>query len=176
MVFDNFYAGKRVLVTGDSGFKGPWLCEWLVGLGADVLGIGLEPNTTPSLFDALAMEERIAHEYLDVRSFEDLRGYVRRFQPDLVFHLAAQSLVRRSYREPLETIATNVLGTAHLLAAVDDARVSGASLCPVIVVTSDKCYENDGLRLEPFKESDPMGGHDLYSASKGAAELIVHAW
>jgi CDP-glucose 4,6-dehydratase len=164
------YSGKRVLVTGHTGFKGAWLCEWLLGLGADVHGLAL-PASKPSLFFALELERRMKHAIQDIRNAHELEHALRDLRPDFIFHLAAQALVRVSYREPVQTFAINALGTAHLLEAV---RVSNLP-CAIVVVTTDKCYENDG-RAQNFKESDPLGGHDPYSASKAAAEIVVAAY
>jgi CDP-glucose 4,6-dehydratase len=164
------YAGKRVLVTGHTGFKGAWLCEWLLGLGADVHGLAL-PALKPSLFFALELERRMKHAIQDIRNAHELEHAIRELRPDFIFHLAAQALVRVSYREPVPTFVTNALGTAHLLEAVRAAHLP----CSIVVVTTDKCYENDGS-ARSFKESDPLGGHDPYSASKAAAEIIVAAY
>jgi CDP-glucose 4,6-dehydratase len=166
----NIYAGKRVLVTGHTGFKGAWLCEWLLGLGADVHGLAL-PALKPSLFFALELEQRMKHAIQDIRNAHELEHAIRDLRPDFIFHLAAQALVRVSYREPVATFATNAFGTAHLLEAV---RVADHP-CSIVVVTTDKCYDNDG-RSRSFKESDPLGGHDPYSASKAAAEIVVASY
>src|SRR5471032_1058443 len=166
----NIYSGKRVLVTGNTGFKGAWLCEWLLGLGADVHGLAL-PALKPSLFFALELERMMKHAIQDIRHASELAYTIRELRPDFIFHLAAQALVRASYREPVPTFATNTLGTAHLLEAV---RVSNLP-CSIVVVTTDKCYENDGA-AHIFKESDPLGGHDPYSASKAAAEIVVASY
>ncbi len=164
------YSGKRVLVTGHTGFKGAWLCEWLLGLGADVHGLAL-PALEHSLFFALELERRMKHAIQDIRNAHELEHAIRDLRPDFIFHLAAQALVRVSYREPVPTFATNALGTAHLLEAVRAASLP----CAVVVITTDKCYENDGSPCS-FKESDPLGGHDPYSASKAAAEIVVAAY
>lgn len=164
------YSGKRVLVTGHTGFKGAWLCEWLLGLGANVYGLAL-PALKPSLFFALELERRMKHAIQDIRNAHELEHAIREWQPDFIFHLAAQALVRVSYREPVQTFATNTLGTAHLLEAVRAANLA----CTIVVVTTDKCYENDG-NARSFKESDPLGGHDPYSASKAAAEIVVASY
>jgi CDP-glucose 4,6-dehydratase len=166
----NIYSGKRVLVTGHTGFKGAWLCEWLLGLGADVYGLAL-PALKPSLFFALELERRMKHTIEDIRDAAEIEATIHELRPDFIFHLAAQALVRTSYREPLATFATNTLGTAHVLEAVRAAKLA----CTVVVVTTDKCYENDG-RARNFKESDPLGGHDPYSASKAAAEIVVASY
>jgi CDP-glucose 4,6-dehydratase len=164
------YAGRRVLVTGHTGFKGAWLCEWLLALGAQVHGVALAPEER-SLFDALGLERRLQHTVLDVREGGDLLMHVAALRPDFIFHLAAQPLVRLSYREPVTTFETNVLGTANLLEAVRD----GDFPCAVIVVTSDKCYLNDGT-ARAFREADALGGHDPYSASKAAAEIVTASY
>jgi CDP-glucose 4,6-dehydratase len=166
----NLYAGRRVLVTGHTGFKGAWLCEWLLDLGAEVHGWALPP-TGPSLFAALGLEKRVHHEILDITDAARVTERMAQLRPEFIFHLAAQALVRVSYREPVRTYATNALGTAHIL----DAVRAGNFPCAVVVVTTDKCYENDG-RPRSFKESDPLGGHDPYSASKAAAELVVASY
>jgi CDP-glucose 4,6-dehydratase len=168
------YAGRRVLVTGHTGFKGAWLCEWLLGRGAEVHGLALPPGE-PSLFAALDLERRMHHEIVDIRAAAALAAKISTLRPEFIFHLAAQPLVRLSYREPVATFATNTLGTAHLLEAVRAADFP----CSIVVVTSDKCYENDGRRgdrARAFGEGDPLGGHDPYSASKAAAELVVAAY
>lgn len=169
--FDAAYRGKRVLVTGHTGFKGSWLCQWLLLLGADVAGFSLEAPTTPALFHQLGLATCMRHQVADVRSGDLLADAVASFAPDYAFHLAAQPLVRYSYEAPVETFATNVLGTANILDAVRLARRP----CSVVVVTTDKCYENqeDG---RAFREDDRLGGHDPYSASKAAAELVVASY
>jgi CDP-glucose 4,6-dehydratase len=164
------YSGSRVLVTGHTGFKGAWLCEWLLGLGAEVHGLAL-PAQKPSLFFALELERRMKHTIEDIRHASDLAKAIRILRPDFIFHLAAQALVRASYRDPVPTFATNTLGTAHVLEAV---RVHPVP-CTIVVVTTDKCYANDGA-ARSFKESDPLGGHDPYSASKAAAEIVVASY
>jgi CDP-glucose 4,6-dehydratase len=166
------YRGRRVLVTGHTGFKGSWLCLWLRDLGARVTGLALPPpDGEPSLFKTVGLEELVNHTVGDVRDPAAVRACVARAEPEIILHLAAQSLVRYSYREPLETFMTNVMGTAHVLEAARYAP----SLRAVIVVTSDKCYEsNEGVW--GCREIDPMGGSDPYSASKGAAELVVSSY
>ena len=169
-IISTAYAGKRVLVTGHTGFKGAWLCEWLLALGAEVHGLALPPGE-PSLFAALDLARRMKHRVADIRDESALYAALDEIRPEFIFHLAAQSLVRMSYREPLATFATNTLGTANLLEAARDLNLP----CSVVVVTTDKCYENDG-RPRRFREGDPLGGHDPYSASKAAAELVVGAY
>jgi CDP-glucose 4,6-dehydratase len=167
----SIWRGRRVLVTGHTGFKGSWLCHWLLAEGAQVCGYALAPDTRPSLFNLLGLAGRMQHLQADVRHADQLAFSVAEFRPEVVLHLAAQPLVRRSYREPRATWETNVLGTVNLLEAV--------RACPAVracvVVTSDKCYENREW-LWGYRENEPMGGHDPYSASKGAAELAVASW
>lgn len=165
------WRGRRVLVTGHTGFKGAWLSLWLAELGAEVTGLALAPPTDPSLFVAARVAELVDHHEGDIRDAALVARVVAEARPDVVFHLAAQPLVRLSYREPVETFATNVMGTVHVLEAVRAAAGVGAVVC----VTSDKAYENREW-VWPYRESDPMGGHDPYSASKGAAELAIAAY
>jgi CDP-glucose 4,6-dehydratase len=165
------FTGRKVLVTGHTGFKGSWLCEWLLLMGAKVSGLGLEPPTSPALFDQLGLASRMDHRIGDIRDAALVADCVKETNPEFIFHLAAQALVRLSYREPLETYATNVLGTAHVLEAV---RALGGRRV-VICVTTDKCYENREW-LHAYREEDPLGGHDPYSSSKAAAELVISAY
>lgn len=162
---------KRVLITGHTGFKGSWLCEVLLSLGADLSGLALAPETLPALFDQLKLSDRIDHTIGDIRDEATVRKAIERTCPDVVFHLAAQPLVRRSYRQPIETWATNVMGTAHVLHAV----ASLARPCAVVVVTTDKVYENREWE-HPYRETDRLGGHDPYSASKAGTELVAASW
>ncbi len=162
---------RRVLVTGHTGFKGSWLALWLSALGARVTGYALAPPTDPSLFEAARIDQLVDHVEGDVRDLAALRAMVERVKPEVIFHLAAQPLVRLSYEQPVETYAANVMGTVHLLEA---ARLAGG-VQAIVCVTSDKCYENREWDW-PYRESDPMGGHDPYSSSKGCAELVVAAW
>jgi CDP-glucose 4,6-dehydratase len=165
------YAGRRVLLTGHTGFKGTWLSLWLRELGAEVTGYALAPDTRPSMFEAVGAAAGLSSVIADVRDLSRLRAVVAESRPDFVFHLAAQPLVRLSYEKPLETLDVNVLGTAHLLEAV---RLAGRP-CAAVVVTSDKCYENRE-RLHGYREDEALGGHDVYSMSKGAAELVTASW
>lgn len=169
--FAGSYRGKRVLVTGHTGFKGAWLSEWLLALGADVTGLALPPPTTPALFDQLGLGNRLRHIEGDIRDSALVRRVVSEAVPDFVFHLAAQPLVRLSYEQPVETYATNVMGTAHVLEAI---RVAGRP-CVVVAITTDKCYENKEW-VHSYREEDSMGGYDPYSSSKGAAELVISAY
>ncbi len=165
------YCGKRVLLTGHTGFKGSWMAEWLLRLGADVAGVSLEPQEEPSLFDQLGLAGRLEHHIQDIRDADKLAAIVQSVQPDTVFHLAAQPLVRYSYEHPIETFDTNVMGTVHLL----DALRALEKPCDAVIITTDKCYENKEVD-RPYDEDDPMGGYDPYSASKGACELVVSSY
>ncbi len=167
----NAYDGRRVLVTGHTGFKGSWLALWLHDLGAAVTGYALAPATSPAAFEVMDLPSCCEHVVGDVRDLTTLCELVRRVQPDVVFHLAAQPIVRLSYEQPVDTIATNVMGTTHLLEAV--RRMDRP--CAVVVVTSDKCYENREW-VYGYREDEPMGGHDVYSMSKGASELVVSSY
>ena len=171
MPFLGTYHGKRILVTGHTGFKGSWLCEWLLALGAEVTGFALPPPTEPALFNQLGLATRLRDLRGDVRDLPAVQNALKVARPDFVFHLAAQPLVRLSYAQPVETYATNIMGTVNVLEAV---RLAGTS-CTVVVVTTDKCYENNG-RVHNYHEDEPMGGHDPYSSSKGAVELVVSAY
>ncbi|MFN0076491.1 MAG: CDP-glucose 4,6-dehydratase [Prosthecobacter sp.] len=170
-MFGDTYRDKKILVTGHTGFKGSWLSEWLLLLGARVSGYALDPPTSPALFDTLGLSARMGDTRSDIRDAAAVSRWISAEQPDLVFHLAAQPLVRASYDAPVETFATNALGTAHLLDAV---RCSPRP-CPVVVITTDKCYHNNEW-LHGYRESDRLGGHDPYSASKACAELIVASY
>ncbi|MBF0610613.1 MAG: CDP-glucose 4,6-dehydratase [Magnetococcales bacterium] len=167
----NFWRGKRVFLTGHTGFKGSWMAMWLHRLGATVIGYSLEPPSQPSLFDLAQIATRIDHQLGDIRDRDKLEQAMVQANPDLVIHMAAQSLVRLSYGQPVETYATNVMGTVHLLDGV--RRLS--NIQAVICVTSDKCYEN--MEWERgYREEDPFGGSDPYSSSKGCSELVVNAY
>lgn len=166
-----FYNGKRVLITGHTGFKGAWLSLWLSELGAKVAGYALEPDTDPNLYNILGLENRMISVIGDVRDRERLRSFFMDFRPEIVIHMAAQSLVRRSYQEPVSTYETNVMGTVNMLEACRESSFVRS----VVNVTSDKCYENHG-EDRPYSESEPMGGYDPYSSSKGCAELVTGAY
>ena len=171
MVTPAFWRGKRVLLTGHTGFKGSWLALWLRAMGAEVVGYALPPAGENSLYELAGVERALTSIEGDVRDQERLVDAVAQHRPEIVLHLAAQALVRYGYRQPVETFATNVLGTVHLLEAV---RQTGG-VRAVLVVTSDKCYENRET-ARPYTEDDPMGGADPYSGSKGAAELVTSAY
>ena len=166
-----FWKNKNVLVTGHTGFKGSWLCLWLQELGANVTGISLRPTCQPNLFEAAAVDENMRSLYIDIRNVDALKKAFSETQPEIIIHMAAQSLVRKSYHDPVETYSTNVMGTVNVLEAV---RYS-PSVRAVVNVTSDKCYENND-DFRPFVESDRMGGYDPYSNSKGGAELVAQAF
>jgi CDP-glucose 4,6-dehydratase len=169
VMFADIYSGKRVLVTGHTGFKGSWLAFWLTRLGAQVFGLALPPDTRPSHFQLLDLP--IQSMIADIRDPQALDKAIQEVQPDIIFHLAAQPLVRRSYREPVETFATNVMGTIHLFEACRKVDTVQA----IVTITSDKCYENKEW-VWGYRETDPMGGFDPYSASKGCAELVTASW
>jgi CDP-glucose 4,6-dehydratase len=166
-----FWQGKRVLVTGHTGFKGSWLSLWLEDLGAQVFGLALEPDTDPSLFDQLGLKNRMDHQIGDIRDAGVLRDRVHQVRPDVVFHLAAQPLVLASYDDPLVTWDTNVMGTAHMLDALRELD----HLCLAVMITTDKVYENREW-VHPYREGDRLGGHDPYSASKAACELLIASY
>jgi CDP-glucose 4,6-dehydratase len=161
-----FWQGKKIFLTGHTGFKGSWMGAWLTRLGAHVTGFSLEPETTPSHFALLPKEYESLHG--NIRDFDMLKRALLRTNPDIVIHMAAQSLVRRSYADPVGTYATNVMGTLHVLEAIRKAPSVRAAL----IVTSDKCYENRETMI-PYAERDPIGGHDPYSSSKGCAEILT---
>jgi CDP-glucose 4,6-dehydratase len=168
----SIYRGKRVFVTGHTGFKGSWLCEWLLSLGAEVCGFSNGIPTKPSLFAQLRLARRIQADLRgDVRDRAAVRAAIEAARPDFVFHLAAQPLVRQSYAEPVETFDTNVMGTVHVL----DALRALKNKCSAVMVTTDKCYENRET-ARPYREDDPMGGYDPYSCSKGCDELVIASY
>ena len=172
------YNAKRILVTGHTGFKGSWLCEWLLSLGAEVHGLALPPPTKPSLFNQLKLARRLkSHTIGDIRDLAMVKEVVRRVKPDFVFHLAAQPLIRLSYEKPVETFDTNVMGTINVLEAARQVFCAGKSnkQCSIVCITTDKVYENNE-KGRPFKETDPFGGYDPYSASKGACEIAISSY
>ena len=167
----DFWHGRRVLITGHTGFKGAWLSEWLLALGAKPTGYALGPPTRPALFDQLRLAGRMSQELGDIRDLDRLRAFAQAADPEIVFHLAAQSLVRYSFTAPVETYAVNVLGTAHVL----EVSQSLPHLRGVVVVTTDKCYENREWHWG-YRENDTLGGHDPYSSSKACAELVTDGY
>lgn len=167
-----FWRGRRVFITGHTGFKGGWLCLWLQAMGAEVVGYALEPPTRPSLFETAQVGAGLAASHLgDVRDLDHLQKVFQQHRPEIVFHMAAQPLVRLSYAEPVETYATNVMGTVNVLEVV--RRTPGVRA--LVNITTDKCYENREW-VWGYRETDPMGGHDPYSSSKGCAELVTAAY
>lgn len=166
-----FWAGRRVLVTGHTGFKGSWLLILLEALGARVTGLSLAPDSTPSMFEAVGGESLCDHHIADIRDAVAVEAIVKQAAPEIVLHLAAQPLVRASYADPLGTYHTNVMGTAHVLEACRKAP----SVSTIVSITTDKCYANDG-RTEGYREDAPLGGHDPYSNSKACAELVSACW
>lgn len=167
-ILNDFYRGKHVLITGHTGFKGSWLSLWLQSVGAKVVGYALSPPTTPSLFMTANVAEGMTSITGDIRDFSALSSTFKKYQPEIVIHMAAQSLVRYSYANPVDTYSTNVMGTVHLL---ESARLT-ESVRAIVNVTSDKCYENREWAWG-YRENEPMGGYDPYSSSKGCAELVT---
>ncbi len=166
-----FWKGRPVLVTGHTGFKGSWLSLWLASLGARVTGYALDPPTQPNLFEQASVSQNVHSILGDIRDYAHLKAALAESQPDVIIHMAAQSVVRRGFEDPIETYSSNVLGTVHLLEAV---RQLGKP-CVVVVVTSDKCYENREWEWG-YRETDALGGHDPYSSSKACAELVTSAF
>jgi CDP-glucose 4,6-dehydratase len=171
MVDSNFWKNKKVFLTGHTGFKGSWMSIWLNKLGANVKGYSLQPPSQPSLFNEAKISELVDSEINDVRNFIKLNESIQKFSPDIIFHMAAQPLVRASYDTPLETYETNVMGTANLL----QASCTNPAVKAVINITTDKCYENLELDIA-YKETDKMGGSDPYSSSKACSELVTSAY
>lgn len=171
-IFDNFYNGKRVLITGHTGFKGSWLSIWLHELGAEVIGVALEPSTDKDNFVLSRIGEKIhADIRADIRDGEQIKRIFKEYNPEIVFHLAAQPLVRLSYEQPVETYQTNVIGTINILEAIratENVKVG-------VMITTDKCYENKE-QIWGYRENEPMGGYDPYSSSKGCCELAIASW
>lgn len=167
----SFWHGKKVFITGHTGFKGSWLSLWMQELGAELCGYALQPPTEPNLFTIANIEDGMQSEIADIRDYNALFSAINTFQPDIVFHMAAQPLVRLSYEDPIDTYSTNVMGTVHLLEAVRHTD----SVRAVVNITSDKCYENQEW-IWGYRENEPMGGRDPYSNSKGCAELVAKAF
>jgi CDP-glucose 4,6-dehydratase len=170
-MFNKFFKNKKILITGHTGFKGTWLTTWLLKSGADVCGFSLEPNTNPSMFEKLKLKEKINHNIGDIRNIEQIEKVVKDFKPEIVFHLAAQPLVRLSYKEPKLTYETNVMGTLNLFEAIKKVD----SVKTIINITTDKCYENKEW-VWGYRENEPMGGYDPYSSSKGCVELLSSSY
>lgn len=171
MIFGEIYRGRRVLVTGHTGFKGSWLTAWLLNLGATVIGVSRDIPTKPSMFEELALAGRIKDVQADVRDLAAMRELIAAESPDFVFHLAAQAIVSTSYSDPVDTISTNVIGTMNILEALRNVEHP----CTAIIITSDKCYDNVEW-VWGYRETDALGGNDVYSGSKGAAELIIKSY
>ena len=167
-LFNDFFRGRRVLITGHTGFKGSWLTLWLHRLGAEITGISLDPITEPNLFSCAKVEALCDHYICDIRNADTLASLVEAAKPEVVFHLAAQPLVRASYRQPVQTFSTNIMGSVHVLEALRGVD----SVKAVVMVTTDKVYHNQE-KLDPYREADRLGGHDPYSASKAASELVI---
>lgn len=171
-IFDNFFRGKRVLITGHTGFKGSWLSIWLHELGAEVIGVALNPSSEQENFTLSGIGKKVSADIrADIRDGENLKKIFKQYNPEIIFHLAALPLVRMSYERPVETYETNVMGTVHVLEAIRATQ----SVKVGIMITTDKCYENKE-QLWGYRENEPMGGYDPYSSSKGAAELAIASW
>ena len=171
-IFDNFYKGKRILVTGHTGFKGSWLSIWLHELGAEVIGVALEPFSQKDNFVLSGIGTKIKADLRDdIRDGQKLKDIFSEYQPEIVFHLAAQPLVRLSYEQPVETYEVNVIGTIHVMEAIRNTP----SVKVGVMITTDKCYDNKE-QLQGYKETDPFGGYDPYSSSKGACEIAIQSW
>ncbi len=165
---NDFYKNKKILITGHTGFKGAWLSQVLLSWGADVVGISLEPSTNPNLFSILGLEKAMKNYYLDIRDIDGMRKVIEQEKPEIVFHLAAQPIVKIGYDEPLATFSTNVMGTSNILQIVNDVGFVKS----VVIITTDKVYKDTGCEV-PYHENDSLGGHDPYSASKAAADIVT---
>jgi CDP-glucose 4,6-dehydratase len=170
-MFSTVYNGKKVLVTGHTGFKGSWLTAWLLKLGANVIGISKDIPTHPSMFEEIGLQQQIDHILIDIRDIATIQKIITKEKPDFIFHLAAQAIVSTSYSDPVETISTNVIGTMSVLEALRHHNHP----CIAILITSDKCYDNVEW-IWGYRETDHLGGKDIYSGSKGAAELIIKSY
>ncbi len=171
MNMKDFYKGKKVLITGHTGFKGSWLTKVLVNFGADVIGVSLAPETNPNLFDELKVEQKIKSNIIDIRDINAVKEIFLREKPEIVFHLAAQAIVRKSYADPIGTISTNVSGTANILEVIRGVP----EVKSVVIITTDKVYENKEWHY-PYRENDSLGGYDPYSASKAAADIVANSY
>lgn len=171
MMFADAYRGRRVLITGHTGFKGSWLTAWLLKLGADVVGISRDVPTQPAMFEVLGLSRCVKHIQADVRDLDAMRAHIAAERPDFLFHLAAQAIVGASYKDPVDTMTTNVVGTMNILEALRTADWP----CVAVMITSDKCYDNVEW-VWGYRETDGLGGKDVYSGSKGAAELAIKSY
>ncbi len=169
--FNNVYSKKRVLITGNTGFKGSWLSTWLLMCGAEVYGFSNEVPTSPAMFNVLKLEDKINHKYGDIRDTRSINDYIQEVKPNFIFHLAAQAIVSTSYKNPFDTITTNVVGTASVLEAIRNITWD----CTCVLITSDKAYDNVEW-IWGYRESDAIGGSDPYSSSKGSAELVIKSY
>ena len=166
-----FYKNKRILVTGHTGFKGAWLTQILLNWGAEVVGVSLRPTSTPNVFDAIGLEKRTKNYFQDINNLDEMKKIFKTENPEIVFHLAAQPIVRRSYDDPIETFSTNCMGTANILEAMRESK----SVKSGVIITTDKVYENKEWHY-PYRETDSLGGYDPYSASKAAADIITSSY
>lgn len=171
MAFNNIYKGKKVLVTGNTGFKGSWLSAWLLQMGAEVYGYSLGVPTNPSMFEVTGLKQKLHQHFGDIRNKEEFKDFVQQARPDFIFHLAAQAIVSTSYKEPFGTITTNVVGTAVVCEAIREITWP----CTCVLITSDKAYDNVEW-IWGYRETDRLGGKDIYSGSKGAAELVIKSY
>ena len=170
-MFENIYKNKKVLITGHTGFKGSWLTSWLLKLEATIIGVSNDIPTNPAIFNEIGLKSKILDINLDIRNLKDLKKVIKINKPDFIFHLAAQAIVSTSYKDPVETISTNVIGTMNVLEALRDYD----SPCIAVMITSDKCYDNVEW-IWGYRENDHLGGKDIYSGSKGAAELVIKSY
>lgn len=171
MAFNNIYTGKKVLITGNTGFKGSWLTTWLLSLGAEVYGYSDRVPTTPSMYEAIGLNTKVKQTFGDIRSLTDFETILHNIRPDFIFHLAAQAIVSTSYSDPMNTITTNVTGTAVVMEAIRSIDWN----CTCVIITSDKAYDNVEW-IWGYRENDALGGKDVYSGSKGAAELVIKSY
>lgn len=167
----NFYKNKKILITGHTGFKGAWLTQILLNCESNITGISLPPGTSPSLFEILKVKNKVKNYFIDIRNFDKIKKVFFREKPEIVFHLAAQAIVMNSYDDPLKTHSTNIIGTANILQATKEIKTVKSA----IIITTDKVYENKEW-VYPYRENDPLGGYDPYSASKAAADIIAHSY
>jgi len=170
-MFNKTFRNKKVLITGNTGFKGSWLSAWLLSLEAEVYGISKDVPTEPSMFEVLKLNEKINHYQEDIRNYSGVKTIIKHLRPDFLFHMAAQPIVVTSYKEPVDTITTNVMGTTHILESLREINPK----CTAVIITSDKCYDNVEW-VWGYKETDSLGGKDIYSGSKGAAEIIFKSY